>query len=41
MGHKDVETTMIYTHAKGASDIVSPLDSGQVRVIKTRVLVES
>ena len=42
MGHKHVETTMIYTHVLGASAVRSPLDRLEpVRVIKQRVLVES
>jgi len=41
LGHKDVKTTMIYTHVsmKG-SGVISPLDSGKF-VIKQRVAVES
>lgn len=41
LGHKDVKTTMIYTHVsmKG-SGVISPLDSGK-SVIKQRVAVES
>jgi hypothetical protein len=41
LGHKDVKTTMIYTHVsmKG-SGVVSPLDGGE-SVIKQRVAVES
>lgn len=40
MGHKDVKTTMIYTHvSKRGSGIVSPLDS-QGAVIKRRAGVE-
>lgn len=41
LGHKDVKTTMIYTHVsmKG-SGVVSPLDSGAT-VIKRHVAVES
>jgi integron integrase len=40
LGHKDIKTTMIYTHVsmKG-SGVISPLDSA--RVIKQRVAVES
>jgi len=41
LGHKDVKTTMIYTHVsmKG-SGVISPLDSGD-RVIKQHTAVES
>lgn len=41
LGHKDVKTTMIYTHVsmKG-SGVISPLDSGN-SVIKQRIAVES
>ena len=39
LGHKDIKTTMIFTHVtmKG-SEVVSPLDSG--RVIEQRDAVE-
>ena len=41
LGHKDVKTTMIYTHASmRGSGVVSPLDSGAT-VIKRTVAVES
>ena len=40
LGHKDVKTTMIYTHVSMmGSGVVSPLDSGSV--IKRTVAVES
>lgn len=42
MGHKKIETTMIYMHVLGATKVRSPLDRNQpVREIKQRVLVES
>ena len=41
LGHKDVKTTMIYTHVVGTSGVVSPLDSGGTVSIKRTVAVES
>lgn len=41
LGHKDVKTTMIYTHVVGTSGVVSPLDSGSTVGIKRTVAVES
>lgn len=42
LGHKKLETTMIYTHVVGVTKVKSPLDRYQpAGVIKQRVLVES
>lgn len=42
LGHKDVETTMVYTHVVGGAAVQSPLDRYEpAREIKQRVLVES
>lgn len=40
MGHKKLETTMIYTHVSGASEVKSPLDRLGIPLIR-RVQVES
>ena len=40
MGHKKLETTMIYTHVEGASEVRSPLDRLSIPLIR-RVQVES
>lgn len=41
LGHKDLETTMIYVHMMAMSDVVSPLDRIQARRIIQRDIVES
>ena len=42
MGHKKIETTMVYLHALGAAAVRSPLDLNEpAHGIKQRVLVES
>ena len=43
LGHKKLETTMIYTHVLGGAAVRSPLDrfSEPAREINKRVLVES
>lgn len=41
LGHKKLETTMIYTHVLGATAVTSPLDRLEARPVIRRVLVES
>lgn len=41
MGHKKLETTMVYTHVEGASEVRSPLDRQLSTPFIRRVLVES
>lgn len=41
MGHKKLETTMLYTHVEGASEVKSPLDRQMGTPFIRRVLVES
>jgi len=42
LGHKDIETTMVYTHVIGGATVLSPLDRYEpAHEIKRRVLVES
>jgi integron integrase len=42
LGHKDVKTTMVYTHALDRSKVISPMDRGNIPVLITqRVVVES
>jgi integron integrase len=41
LGHKDVRTTMIYTHVVGTAGVVSPVDRPAAGVIKRTVAVES
>jgi integron integrase len=41
LGHKDIRTTMIYTHVVNRAGVRSPLDRIQAGVIKRTVLVES
>jgi integron integrase len=41
MGHKDIETTMIYIHVAGRSKVKSPMDRISERRILRRELIES
>jgi len=41
MGHKKLETTMVYTHLEGASEVKSPLDRQLGTPFIRRVQVES
>lgn len=41
LGHKKLETTMVYTHVLGAAELCSPLDRMGARPVKRRVEVES
>lgn len=41
LGHKDIRTTMIYTHVVNRAGVRSPLDRIQAGVIKHTMLVES
>lgn len=41
LGHKKLETTMIYTHIQGAAEVASPLDQLGARLVIRRVSVKS